>query len=125
MRAPARGRRGSLAAQEARDLEVVCVVRRLATDRRRLTDRPLDPRSADDRGRRLLVVARGLIDAALGDLVTLTLEFIEEITLSRRAPGKRPVHDAGRLAMRALAALAAIEPGRDVFDHPVFTETLV
>src|SRR5688572_1811202 len=78
-----RCRRGSLAAQEARDLEVVRVVGRLATHRRNLTDRPLDARRRHDRRRLVLVLRRGERAAAVGDFLALALELLEEIALVR------------------------------------------
>ena len=88
-----------LAAEEARDLQVVRVVGGRPLGRRRLADGPLDPRWGHDGGGGLVVVA---VVRAVAGLQALALELLEEVPLTRcpdrraRRPPAGPPGRAGR-----------------------------
>ena len=75
-----------LAAQERRDLQVVGVVRARSLDRDRLADAAIRTRP----GRHELGVLAGRHVVAVGRLLALPLELLEEVALARRPIDAEP-----------------------------------
>src|SRR4029078_10250725 len=103
-------RRGSLAAQEARDLEVVRVVGRRPSGGRRVTRCALDPRYRCHG--RLLVAGRRRAEHAVAALLALALELLEEVTLVGDAARRATFPPAGRLTLDPRLCLSAVHTSR-------------
>src|SRR4029079_12083029 len=112
--------RGLLPPEEARNLEVLGVVRGGALDGDRLPDGPGRGR----RGHGARVVIRQLV-AAVDRLGPLALEFLEEVALPRRPDRRRGVDVLARRRRPRLALAGAVETGRDDRDHHLVAEALV